>query len=89
MAVIADFAAYPAWAKGVKTRRGRSRRAPTGGPSRSTSSSTSRPIKDEYTLAYDWDGDDEVTWTLVEGKMLQGARRRLRRCATSATGRPR
>ena len=29
------------------------------------------PIKDEYTLAYDWDGDDEVTWTLVEAKMLK------------------
>ena len=29
------------------------------------------PIKDEYTLAYDWDGDREVTWTLVEGKMLK------------------
>ena len=30
-----------------------------------------RPIKDEYTLAYEWDGYDEVTWTLVEGKMLR------------------
>ena len=29
------------------------------------------PIKDEYTLAYDWDGDREVTWTLVEGNMLK------------------
>ena len=29
------------------------------------------PIKDEYTLAYVWSGDDQVTWTLVEGKMLR------------------
>ena len=29
------------------------------------------PIKDDYTLAYDWDGDRAVTWTLVEGKMLK------------------
>ncbi len=29
------------------------------------------PIKDEYTLAYEWDGDRQVTWTLVEGKMLR------------------
>jgi hypothetical protein len=29
------------------------------------------PIKDEYTLAYEWDGYDAVTWTLVEGKMLR------------------
>ena len=28
------------------------------------------PIKDEYTLAYEWDGYDEVTWSLVEGKVL-------------------
>jgi hypothetical protein len=29
------------------------------------------PIKDSYTLSYDWRGDDAVTWTLVEGKMLK------------------
>ena len=29
------------------------------------------PIKDEYTLSYDWDGTRQVTWTLVEGKMLR------------------
>ena len=29
------------------------------------------PIKDEYTLAYQWDGDRQVTWALVEGKMLK------------------
>jgi hypothetical protein len=29
------------------------------------------PIKDEYTLSYVWDGDEQVTWTLVEGKMLR------------------
>ena len=29
------------------------------------------PIKDEYTLAYTWNGDHDVTWTLAEGKMLR------------------
>ena len=29
------------------------------------------PIKDEYTLSYVWDGDRQVTWTLVQGKMLR------------------
>jgi hypothetical protein len=29
------------------------------------------PIKDAYTLAYDWDGDRGVSWGLVEGKMLK------------------
>ena len=29
------------------------------------------PIKDEYTLAYDWDGNAQVTWSLVKAKMLK------------------
>ena len=29
------------------------------------------PIKDSYTLAYDWNGDSSVTWELVEGEMLK------------------
>lgn len=76
MAVIADFAAYPQWAKGVRTAdvvasydgadpsaRGRARQV--------FFALDVSPIKDEYTLAYEWDGDDTVTWTLVEGKMLK------------------
>ena len=42
MEVIGDFPAYPEWAKGVQDGRRSSRRAPTAGPSRSSSSSTSR-----------------------------------------------
>ena len=44
---------------------------PTAGPSEVFFALDVAPIKDEYTLAYEWDGDDEVTWTLVEGKMLR------------------
>ena len=70
MAVIADFESYPVWAKGVQTaevtKDGRTGRADEVFFSLDVS-----PIKDEYTLAYDWDGDREVTWTLVEGKMLK------------------
>jgi hypothetical protein len=29
------------------------------------------PIKDSYTLTYDWHGNDSVEWTLVSGKMLK------------------
>ena len=29
------------------------------------------PIRDEYTLAYEWKGDEQVTWSLVSGKMLR------------------
>ncbi|WP_248582198.1 SRPBCC family protein [Nocardioides sp. InS609-2] len=70
MAVIADFPAYPEWAKGVKTadvvREGAGGRADEVFFSLDVS-----PIKDEYTLSYDWSGNEQVTWTLVEGKMLK------------------
>jgi ribosome-associated toxin RatA of RatAB toxin-antitoxin module len=70
MAVIADFDAYPAWAKGMKTVEvtvpGADGRAEQVYFALDVS-----PIKDEYTLAYTWDEDREVTWTLVEGKMLR------------------
>ena len=74
MAVIADFEAYPHWAKGVTTAEvvstcdaGRH----AGRAERVFFVLDVSPIKDEYTLAYTWDGDREVTWTLAEGKMLR------------------
>jgi hypothetical protein len=70
MAVIADFSSYPSWAKGVQVAEVRSTGA--GGRAEEVFFSLDvAPIKDEYTLAYDWDGDRQVTWTLVEGKMLR------------------
>jgi ribosome-associated toxin RatA of RatAB toxin-antitoxin module len=70
MAVIADFPAYPAWAKGVKTAEVR-QTLPDGRAREVYFELDVSPIKDEYTLAYEWDTDREVTWTLVEGKMLR------------------
>lgn len=70
MAVIADFESYPAWAKGVTAADVRSTRA-DGRAERVYFALDVSPIKDEYTLAYTWDGDREVTWTLVEGTMLR------------------
>ena len=68
MAVIADFDAYPEWAKGVKRAEVRSE---SGGWADEVFFVLDvAPIKDEYTLAYEWDGYDEVTWSLVEGKVL-------------------
>ena len=70
MDVIADFDAYPQWAKGVQEVRV----VDPGDDGRAEQvffALDVAPIKDEYTLAYDWDGDREVTWTLVEGKMLK------------------
>src|ERR1700712_5097760 len=70
MDVIDDFAAYPQWAKGVKRADTRSS-FDDGRAEQVFFELDVSPIRDEYTLAYEWDGDREVTWTLVEGKMLR------------------
>ena len=68
MEVIGDFPAYPEWAKGVKTA---DVRAETGGwADRVFFVLDVPPIRDEYTLVYDWDGYDEVSWRLVDGGIL-------------------
>jgi len=71
MAVIADFPAYPQWARGVKQTEVLAQR-PDGRAERVHFVIDAAPIKDEYTLAYDWDDDRQVTWTLVSGKVLKG-----------------
>ncbi len=70
MAVIADFEAYPEWAKGV-TKAEVVSTLDSGRAREVFFALDVSPIKDEYTLAYEWDGDELVTWTLVEGKMLR------------------
>ena len=74
MAVIADFDAYPQWAKGVQTAdivSAYDSGAAAGRAREVFFELDVSPIRDEYTLAYDWEGDRTVTWTLVEGKMLR------------------
>ena len=70
MEVIGDFPSYPEWAKGVQEATV-VEEGPDGWARRVFFRLDVAPIKDEYTLAYSWDGHDEVTWTLVEGKMLR------------------
>lgn len=70
MAVIADFEAYPDWAQGVKSAEV-VKRGPDGRPERVRFELDASPIKDSYTLSYDWTGDESVIWTLVEGQMLR------------------
>ena len=68
MGVIADFESYPSWAQGVK----KAEPVDAGKrPEQVYFELDASPIKDAYTLAYDWDGDDGVSWSLVEGKMLK------------------
>jgi hypothetical protein len=70
MSVIADFAAYPQWATGVRYAEivesgaeGRARRV--------RFTLDAGIIKDSYVLAYEWDGDAGVRWKLAEaGSML-------------------
>ena len=70
MAVIADFGSYPTWAKGVQ--KAEVTVPGAGGRAEQVFFALDvTPIKDEYTLVYDWDGDREVTWVLGEGKMLK------------------
>jgi ribosome-associated toxin RatA of RatAB toxin-antitoxin module len=70
MAVIADFKSYPAWAKGMQEVSV----LETGVDGRAEQVRfvlDVAPIKDDYTLAYDWDGDRQVTWSLVKGNLLR------------------
>ncbi len=69
MDVIADFPAYPAWAKGVQTAEVRGT-YPDGRATSVFFRVDVAPVKDEYTLDYIWYDDRQVTWTLGEGKML-------------------
>jgi carbon monoxide dehydrogenase subunit G len=70
MAVIADFEAYPQWStaiKGVTVDE-------TGNDGRGTQATFTLDagvLKDTYTLAYDWQGDDQVDWHLVKGRALK------------------
>jgi len=70
MAVIADFPAYPEWAQGMKEAEVVEEGA-DGRAEQVHFELEAAPIKDSYTLAYDWQGDSAVRWNLVEGRMLK------------------
>ena len=70
MTVIADFEAYPQWTGAVKE----AKVLRTGADGRAQEVRfvlDAGAIKDTYTLDYDWDGDDGVSWTLVEADILK------------------
>ncbi|HQR27161.1 MAG TPA: SRPBCC family protein [Nocardioides sp.] len=69
MDVIADFDSYPGWAKGVRVADVLST-FDDGRAERVFFHLDVPPIRDEYTLQYIWTGDEEVTWWLVEGRVL-------------------
>jgi ribosome-associated toxin RatA of RatAB toxin-antitoxin module len=70
MGVIADFPAYPEWAQGMHTAEVRET-FPDGRAKDVYFELEATPIKDSYTLTYQWNGDDSVSWHLVQGRMLK------------------
>ncbi|GLW72955.1 cyclase [Kitasatospora phosalacinea] len=70
MAVIADFAAYPQWTGEVKE-VDVLETGPDGRAAKVRLLLDAGAIRDEHTLAYTWDGDREVSWTLVSSQMLR------------------
>jgi ribosome-associated toxin RatA of RatAB toxin-antitoxin module len=70
MTVIADIGSYPDWTGAVKQAKVIST-YPDGRAQQASFVLESGPIKDEYTLAYTWNGDREVRWSLVEAGMLK------------------
>ena len=66
MGVIADFAAYPEWAGGVRSAEVMEPGA--DGRARVVRFAIDAGlIKDSYMLAYEWDADAAVRWELSEG----------------------
>ena len=73
MMVIADFDAYPQWAASVKSAQ-ITAQGPQGRAERVAFKIDAGVIRDEYELAYVWDGDRQVSWTLVNGQMQKSQR---------------
>jgi len=71
MAVIADFAAYPQWASGVRAAEVLEQE--DGRASRVRFTLDAGPVKDTYVLGYDWDGDAAVRWHLAEAGSVVSA----------------
>jgi carbon monoxide dehydrogenase subunit G len=70
MAVIADFDAYPEWSGQIKS-VDVGDVGPDGRAAQVTFALDAGVIKDDYTLAYTWQGDDRVDWHLVKSKALK------------------
>jgi ribosome-associated toxin RatA of RatAB toxin-antitoxin module len=70
MAVIADFANYPAWATSVKKAEVLATGA-DGRAERVAFTLDAGVLRDEYELRYVWRGDERVDWELVAGQLMR------------------
>jgi ribosome-associated toxin RatA of RatAB toxin-antitoxin module len=69
LSVIADFGSYPQWAQEITSAEVLESGA-DGMPAQVHLTVDAGPVRDEYTLAYDWAGDGlSVRWHLVKGQM--------------------
>ena len=85
MAVIADFERYPEWAEGVNAAEIVAT-GPKGRPERVRFELDTGVFKDAYELGYEWGGDDEVSWRLVEPGSMLSAMHGAYRLAEKAQG---
>jgi len=70
MEIIADFAAYPQWADGVRGAEVLESGA-DGRAARVRFTLDAGMVRDSYVLRYDWAGDAQVRWDLAEpGSMV-------------------
>lgn len=69
MAVIADLPSYPQWAGVKQTRVLKS--FPDGRPQEVEMTIDQGPVKDTYTIRYEWQADQCVTWRLTESTVLR------------------
>jgi ribosome-associated toxin RatA of RatAB toxin-antitoxin module len=71
MAVIADLESYPEWTASFKEVEILTVYEDDERPAEARFVLDAGPIKDTYTLSYEWDDDTEVRWTLVEAGLLR------------------
>lgn len=67
--VIADLDAYPEWAEGVQEAEALEADE-HGRPVRGRFKVDARVVEVSYTLAYSYEGDEVVSWELVEGETV-------------------
>ena len=72
MDVIADLEAYPEWTASVREVEVLTVYEDDARPAEARFVLDAGAIKDTYTLSYEWDDDEQVRWTLVEGGLLRG-----------------
>ena len=70
MAVIADFEAYPRWVQAAKTVEVLET-GPDGRARRVRFLIDATVLTDDYVLDYTWDGDRQVSWTLVSSRIMK------------------